>query len=512
MTVTFTPPLATIENAHHHSRAASENEAAAKFAKGQLLDALNGSSDVQRILLKAAAGAGKSFLLRGLVQDAIAQPQCLRVAVTAFQNRQLWPLAESLGKTIGKDNVVLWSSKGRFNDVPDSVKNAATVVDSIRDVPPEAPVVVATTHMLGMLGARGALLKHLGPSFHGDHRFDVLFVDEAWQLPHHLFDRVTYTAPIHVGVGDVGQLPPLEIAENPWRGDPGFNPYRAWPTAYDGDDTKTWATELPTVWRPTGEQLGLWRAFYPEWSSLNCVAAPGDRSIEVDEKMPEPARSVWQSVASGVPNLLEVDGLPEAEAADVDLPLVEFVEGLLDELFSFGFTLSKEIYNADGTPSGKTDVDRPGSDSADPLIAILATRNQAVDDATDAVNRLSKKHDLTESDLLASTVDSWQGQTNGITIAIHPLTGASELDEFNSSFGRLAVACTRASHGLLLVSRPGLDQLLQEAPARPGTPFGEPGNRHLPRQTHLRILASFRRGTMTVGKTRPPANQSSTTK
>jgi hypothetical protein len=114
------------------------------------------------------------------------------------------------------------------------------------------------------------------------------------------------------------------------------------------------------------------------------------------------------------------------------------------------------------------------------------------------VGRLQEKYDLTDNDLVASTVDSWQGQTNGITVAIHPLTGAAALDEFNSAFGRLAVTCTRATHGLLMVSRPGLDQLLGEAPARPGTPFGEPGNRHLPRQTHQRILATFARGRVTV--------------
>jgi hypothetical protein len=131
-------------------------------------------------------------------------------------------------------------------------------------------------------------------------------------------------------------------------------------------------------------------------------------------------------------------------------------------------------------------------------VVILATRNQSVDDATHAVERLQKKHGLTDKDLRASTVDSWQGQTNGITVALHPLTGASQLDEFNSAFGRLAVTCTRATHGLLVVSRPGLDQLLAEAPVRPGTPFGEPGNRHLPRQTHQRILATFTRGTITV--------------
>lgn len=496
MGVHFTPPASAVEEAYHHSRAAAENEAAAKFAKGQLLDALNGSSKVATILLKAAAGAGKSYVLKQLVQDAIAQPQCLRVAVTAFQNRQLWPLAEALGKAIGKDAVYLWASKRAFPDVPENVKDSATVVDSGNAVPNDAPVVIATSHMLGEIGGRKVVRDHFTASYHGDHRFDVLFVDEAWQLANHRFDKLNYLAPIRVGVGDVGQLPPIEIGENPWRGDPGFNPYRAWPHNHD-DDPLAWSTELPAVWRPTGEQLGLWRAFYPEWTSLNCVSAPGDRSIRLG-KLAGPAKDVWESVATGVPTLLEVDGLPPAEAADVDLPMVQFVEGLLDELFAAGFELVTQEYNGDGTPSGKTLTAGPGSDPVDPLVAILATRNQAVDDATDAVERLREKHSLTGKDLLASTVDSWQGQTNGVTIAIHPLTGASELDEFNSSFGRLAVACTRATHGLLLVSRPGLDKLLQEAPARPGTPFGEPGNRTLPRQTHQRILASFARGAVTV--------------
>jgi len=497
-TVTFTPPVTPVAGAHHHAAAAGQNEATAARARRELVDAIRGTSDTERILLKAAAGAGKSFLLRGLVQEAITQSNCLRVAVTAFQNRQLWSLAASLGEVIGKDRVFMWSSKERFNDVPGPVRSSATVVDSVAAIPQDAPVVLATSHMLGM--TRRLVQNHLTPAFHGEHRFDVLFVDEAWQLPHHLFDKITYVAPIHVGVGDVGQLPPLEIGSNPWRGDPGFNPYRAWPTAFDGDDTKTWAAELPAVWRPTGEQLGLWRAFYPEWESLDCVAAPGDRAIELGD-LTGTAKAVWESVASGVPTLIEVDGLPDAEAADVDLPLVCFVESLVDDLFTAGFTLVGQKYDEHGEPLGQVADEDLGTAPDYPLVAVLATRNQTVDDAEDAAARLREKHGLSAAEINASTVDSWQGQTNGITVAIHPLTGATELDEFNSAFGRLAVTCTRATHGLLLVSRPGLDELLQQAPARPGTPFGEPGNRHLPRQTHQRILATFARATVTI----PPA-------
>lgn len=370
------------------------------------------------------------------------------------------------------------------------------VSTSTSTIPEDCIVIVATSHKLGAIGEHKRLLDKFGAGANGEAPFDALFVDEAWQLPHHLFDKVRKLARIVVGVGDVGQLPPIEIGTNPWRGDPGYNPYRAWPTDYD-NDPKTWSAELPAVWRPTAAQLPLWRAFYPEWGELNCVAAPGDRVITV-EGLDDVAGQVWQQVATGVPVLLEVDGLEEAEAADVDLPLMAFVEHLLDELFASKFALKMAMYDDAGSPNGDVTAVKPGDEPENPFVAVLATRNQAVDDATEAVERLREKHDLTEKDLRASTVDSWQGQNNGITVALHPLTGASQLDEFNSAFGRLAVTCTRATHGLLVVARPGLDRLLTEAPARPGTPFGEPGNRHLPRQTHQRILATFTRGIVSI--------------
>ena len=50
--------------------------------------------EIERILLKAAAGAGKSYVLKRLVADAVDHVDCARVAVIAFQNRQLWPLAQ----------------------------------------------------------------------------------------------------------------------------------------------------------------------------------------------------------------------------------------------------------------------------------------------------------------------------------------------------------------------------------------------------------------------------------
>ncbi|WP_338857676.1 AAA family ATPase [Gordonia hongkongensis] len=495
----FQDPLDVATSAKHHEDAAVLNERVTDEASIELSAMLSGTSTNERVLLKAAAGAGKSYALKRLVVEATQHAPGQRVAITAFTNKQVRPLAVSLAESLGKDAVALLAGKDAYLDIPQAVLDAATVVTSTTNLPLNVKVVIGTVARFGAISERKRLLDHFGSASDSDSPFDVLFVDEAWQIAHHLFDRITKLAPIWVGVGDVGQLPPLEIGQNPWRGDPAYNPYRAWPTEYDGD-ARTWSRELPTVWRPAAGHLALWRAFYPEWEgSLDCVAAPGDRSIDFGS-MDDGAAEIWRQVGTGVPTLLEVGGLPEAEAADIDLPLMNFLEALLDEFLAAEPMLTSAVYDRDvsGRPTGAWETVNLREPHPDPLITILATRNQSVDDATEVVLRLQERHNLTDRDVVASTVDSWQGQTNGITIAVHPLNGAAELDAFNSAFGRLAVACTRATHGLLMLTRPGLNDLLDEAPARPGTPFGEPGTRQLPRQTHARILATFARSAIDV--------------
>ncbi|PKW25727.1 hypothetical protein [Phycicoccus duodecadis] len=494
MTIHFTAPVATPTSAAHHAAAAIRNVEVTSSAVGALQSALDGSEPYERLLLKAAAGAGKSYALRRLVREAISHPGVSRVGVTAFANKQVFPLALELAKELGRDKVCLMVAPDRVADLPPNAQQVCAIAVKYQEVPDEAQVVVGTTHKLE--GSARWMLNLHGPAANGSRLFDVLFVDEAWQLPLHRYRRIDRLAPVVVGVGDVGQLPPLDSSQNPWRGDGRYNPYRAWPTAYD-EDAATWAAEMPAVWRPTAEQLGLWRAFYAEWDSLDCVAAPGDRGLDL-ESAGEWAQGmdVWRQVATGVPTLVEVAGLADAEAPDVDLPLMNVLRDLLDELLTAGFATRQEQYDAHGAPAGAPFISSPDAPGSDPLIAVLATRNQAVDDAQDIVDELVTKYDLPEGVIVASTVDSWQGQTNGITVAIHPLSGASTLDEFNSAFGRLAVTCTRATHGLLLLAREGLDDLLSVAPARPGTPLGEPGSRQLPRQTHQRILATFSRGVL----------------
>lgn len=495
MTIVFTPPTtpALAGSGTHHSAANLGNTRAATAAIVALGGALSHTNDYETILLRAAAGAGKSVQLRRMVLDALAHPACARVAVTAFTNKQVQPLAKALTGQLPPGSVCLLSSKAAYPKIPQDVLDSVTVVLGTKDIPAEARVVVATASRLGAPGEYGRQLQYLGAAGNDEEPYDVLFVDEAWQMALHLFAGVRGYAPVVVGVGDVGQLPPIDAGDNPWRGDPGYNPYRAWPTAYDGRET-TFSIDLPAVWRPHGNQLNLWRAFYRDWDHLDCIAAPEDRSITLPT-LTEQAAAVWSAVATGHPTLLEVAGLEDPDAPDIDQPLLHVIEQLVRELIEGGFTVQEAEYSDAGDPTGTQQVTSDGP-TGDPLIVILATRNAAVDDATALVARLTEELELPVGIIVASTVDSWQGQTNRITIGIHPLSGADRLDEFNSAFGRLAVTCTRATHGLLLVARAGLDEFLDDAPARPGTPLGEPGTRTLPRQTHQRILGAFQRGVL----------------
>src|SRR3954452_7102600 len=111
--VDFSPPQPVLD-AHHHGEAAAANNDAATKAILALSDALSGQSGHDTVLLRAAAGAGKSMQLRRMVVDALSHPACVRVVVAAFMNRQVWPLARQLGKEVGKASVFLLPSRAAF--------------------------------------------------------------------------------------------------------------------------------------------------------------------------------------------------------------------------------------------------------------------------------------------------------------------------------------------------------------------------------------------------------------
>ena len=148
MPFTFSPPTVTTSGAVHHGAAAMRNVDVTTSAIGALQDALDGAESYERLLLKAAAGAGKSFALRRLVHEAISHPDVSRVGVTAFANKQVFPLAAALGKELGASRVCLAVAPERLKDLPAGLSDVCTVAVTTKEVPEDAEVILGTTHKL----------------------------------------------------------------------------------------------------------------------------------------------------------------------------------------------------------------------------------------------------------------------------------------------------------------------------------------------------------------------------
>ena len=61
-----------------------------------------------------------------MVSEALDHPRCSRIAVTAFANKQVFPLAGKLGSELGADRVCLFVADDRLSDVPPSVLRVVT--------------------------------------------------------------------------------------------------------------------------------------------------------------------------------------------------------------------------------------------------------------------------------------------------------------------------------------------------------------------------------------------------
>lgn len=105
--IDFTPPIDVTDTPVHHAAAAGGNIDATARTIAALSAALSQEANHERILLRAAAGAGKSYALVRMVREALDHANCSRVAVTAFANKQVFPVASAIGQALGPERTCL---------------------------------------------------------------------------------------------------------------------------------------------------------------------------------------------------------------------------------------------------------------------------------------------------------------------------------------------------------------------------------------------------------------------
>lgn len=400
---------------------------AAPLASGSATDAVESVlaavwEGAPAVVVPSPPGAGKT----GLVERAVTL--CCndlneRVAVSCQTGAQTFDLTRRLSQNYPSMTFTLFIRNG--GTAPPDLDAAAnvSVVDTAKNLP-EGPCVVVGTSM------KWEYAKI-------DEPFDLLVVDEAWQLPDYQFMQIARIGSRYLLVGDPGQIAPVITA-----------------------DVRRWAHRVDGPHRPTPDALLVRRP-----DDVTVVALPATRRLgqpTVDVIQPVfyptlPFRSIrpdrsFLSYQRGS----RTDGLLTAasRAEIVAGVLPAGTPGVSDELMaSTCATLITDtldhgsVFSEDGTlPLGVADVG---------VVCAHVAQVSAVQAALGPTFR----------EVRVDTAERWQGQEAEFMVVWHPLSGRPEATDFGRDAGRLCVMLSRHRCACVVLWREGTDSIL----ARGGT-------------------------------------------
>ena len=217
--------------------------------------------DEERLaVVKAPPGSGKTHLLLAAVELAHKRGQ--RVAVGTQTNSQADDICRRLARDHQDTPAVRFSSTGY--DVP-PFGPSISVATSFGQLPHGPAVVVATT-------AKYGFIREVPEPF------DVLFVEEAWQMSWARFMLMQKIAGRFVLIGDPGQIPPTVTVDTSWWETTPRRPHDPAPQVILAEPhLDPLLLNLPATWRLPHDTAAAIESFYD--FSFGAVAAPGSRRL-----------------------------------------------------------------------------------------------------------------------------------------------------------------------------------------------------------------------------------------
>ena len=407
--------------------------AADHTADSALADLLTGRGRSRAVVVTAPAGAGKSHLVTTAVERTRARG--LRVAVAAPTNEQAFGLVRTIAQrhcARGSQSVTFVPARAR--SLPDEIRTLPGVQEKEAKFVSGDALIVATLSKLGDAFSR----RTLAP-------FDVLLLDEAYQADSARYYAAAGLAPVHLLVGDGGQISPFTTTDDPgrWRGLP-EDPLQTAVGVLRRNHPDTPVHGLPITRRLDGRAARVARLFYPELCfapavlpgvrqlRLHPAAAPGPRERTLDAALDRAARDGWAHVELPPSTVLQAD--PEA----IDL-LADLVRRLLDR----GSEVCCERQPGPATlQPEQVAVGVSHNDQKDLLRVALAGRGLG--------------------GVVVETANKLQGLEFEVVFAWHPLAGLSEADGFHLDPGRLCVLLTRHRQACIVVGRASDRDLLAD--------------------------------------------------
>ena len=411
------------------------------------------------LVLQAPPGSGKTFTVSHVVALSVMDMGG-RVAVATQTNAQADDLCRRLIEEFPRLGVTRFlAAEGPPPELPETVRRAR----SVAALPGSAGAVVGTS-------AKWALSKNLGP-------FDLLVVDEAWQLTHADFSLLVPVAPRVVLVGDPGQIAPVvPVDASRWEAGP-VRPHQAAPAVLLAAAPPSLNTlSLPVSTRLTPDTVELLRPFYD--FPFEAWSRPGARRVSFDGDGDDDLDEALELLETGAVAMLELPTPVDGPPLEDDPELAATLALAARRLLARGAKVQTEDEERVLTPED---------------VGIVATHRVLVTRIQQALGDLPVRVD---------TPERWQGLERPVILAAHPLSGALRPSSFDLDTGRLCVMASRHRVGLLWVGRDHLLETLrsyvpsaEQAPSAPDA-VGRGHHRHLEFLEALRRAGRCIRGSV----------------
>jgi hypothetical protein len=403
-----------------------------RTADRAIADFLSGAPGQRGVHITAPAGAGKSYLVSRAVGRARARR--LRVAVAAPTNEQAFGLVRTIALLhCGKGNQTVTFVPARTVSLPDVIRRLPGVQERDAIAASRESRIVGTLSKLGDAFARGNLVP-----------FDVLLIDESYQADAGKYYAVGDLAPVHLLVGDGGQISPFSTIEDPcrWRGLP-EDPLQTAVGVLRRNHSGTAVYGLPITRRLDGRAVRIARLFYPDLSFAPAVL-PGVRELRLHRAAVTDPRlrklDAGLDLAAGK-GWAHVE-LPPAAVLQADPEAVDFLAGLVRRLFDRG-------------PEIRCERQQRLAPLRPEQVAVGVSHNDQKDFLRVALDALGL------GSVTVETANKLQGLEFEVVFVWHPLAGLPEADGFHLDPGRLCVLLTRHRQACVVVGRVGDRELLE---------------------------------------------------
>lgn len=392
----------------------------------------------EAVVAVAPAGAGKSHFVA--VTAGLLCRRGLRVAVAAPTNMQAQNLLDNVTELNPAMPVAFVHAAGKELPPALAARPGVTQPDAATAQASGHPLVVATVDKL----ADAHLRSDLGG-------FDVLLLDEAYQLDAGRYYTAAHVGASHLLVGDSGQLDPFSTFRDAeqWRGG-NEDPLQTAVGVLLRNHPETPVHRMPITRRLDPRAVPMARQFYPGHQFEAAVLA-GVRELGLERagsgrrRLAPVDRCIDEVSTNGWAHLV----LPGAAVLSADLTTAELIRDVILRLFNRKAKARCE--------NRLTAVDLRQTD-----VAVGVSHN----DQKDLVRTLLDSAGL--SGVVVDTANRLQGLTYEFVVAWHPLAGAEDVDGFHLDPGRLCVLLTRHRQGCVVVGRETDRTLLDGIP--PATP------------------------------------------